>query len=134
MRIKEKMSRNTPQRAYIYRFIKQSKLHVSAEDVYDKLKKSYPMLSLATVYRNLKFLAHVGKIQEYQFRHGMLRYDPRTDLHGHFICDACENITDVDLPEKICPAHFGAYQAGIVRQGTVQFYGLCKTCLNMEHQ
>jgi len=120
----------TGQRRLVLEFMQsQSGKHPSAEDVYEALRASHPALSLATVYRNLSVLAEQGKIRECDFGTGAAQYDARLDLHGHFVCESCASVSDFTLPEKICPAHFGAYQQGIVMRGKIDFYGLCTACV-----
>jgi Fur family transcriptional regulator, peroxide stress response regulator len=123
-----KHTRLTAQRKKILRFVLASSDHPTAEDVYHALKQHMPSLSLATVYRNLHLLAQRGSIREYAFESGVVRYDSRLDLHGHFICEDCHVVSDFDIPEKMCPAHFGAYQMGTVSKGRIDFYGRCRRC------
>ena len=121
-------TRLTEQRRLILDTVRASTKHPTAETIYASLVSRLPNLSLATVYRNLHFLASRGSIREYSFEEGFLRYDPRLDLHGHFICQTCDLVTDFNLPDKICPAHFGVYQMGSVKRGRIDFYGTCTKC------
>ncbi len=54
--------RMTNQREMILRELKKSKGHLSADELYERVKKFMPRISLATVYRNLEILADVGMI------------------------------------------------------------------------
>lgn len=126
---KKKIYRLTSQRMTVLEQVRVAASHPTAEDVFRALKPAHSTISLATVYRNLRLLAKQGKIRECEFSDGTYHYDSRLDLHGHFICEDCRAIIDFEIPEKMCPAHFGAYQAGIVKKGTIDFYGTCKKCI-----
>ena len=60
--------RLTPQRQKIVKtFLRQSG-HVSAEDLYLKVRKVYPEIGYTTVYRTLKLLAESGLAEARNFR------------------------------------------------------------------
>ena len=51
-------SRNTIQRQLVLSAVRQLQNHPTADEVYQKVQKSCPTISRATVYRNLKLLAN----------------------------------------------------------------------------
>ena len=53
-------SRNTIQRQLVLSAVRQLQNHPTADEVYQKVQKSCPTISRATVYRNLKLLAEEG--------------------------------------------------------------------------
>ena len=50
------------QRESIREFVKASKEHPTADDVYASIRKEYPNISLGTVYRNLSLLVELDEI------------------------------------------------------------------------
>ena len=51
--LKENRFKATPQRLAICRFVLESHDHPSAEQIYTTIRKDYPTISLATVYKTL---------------------------------------------------------------------------------
>jgi Fe2+ or Zn2+ uptake regulation protein len=129
MQNKKVDSKYSYQRERILEILKNTKIHPTADWIYDQLKKEIPKLSLGTVYRNLKFLKEQGLINELQFGSTFDRYDGKTDPHYHFICKYCEKIFDLDIPlefnlnEKVkSSTNFK------VDSHTIEFFGVCEDC------
>ena len=57
---KEKKLKLTPQRIAVYKYLKLTKEHPSAETIYKALQPQYPTMSLATVYKALKTFKSEG--------------------------------------------------------------------------
>jgi len=51
------------QREHILNTLKENAIHPTADEVYALARRDMPMLSLATVYRNLNLLAENGVIR-----------------------------------------------------------------------
>ena len=86
------------QRERIYQAVKQSKLHPTANMVYDELKADMPRLSLGTVYRNLNQMADMGRLRKIPLPDGSCRFDGTIGAHSHIVCDQCGCVADVMLP------------------------------------
>ena len=56
--------RITPQRLLLLEAMKGSSGHLTAEQIWEQLKGSYPLVNLATVYRNLQWLKEAGRVVE----------------------------------------------------------------------
>jgi len=82
----------TPQRLAICKLILSSKDHPSAEQIYQEVKKTYPTISLATVYITLDLLKKLGLVQELGFSDRSSRYDPNNSQHINVICPKCGKI------------------------------------------
>lgn len=93
----DKMNRTnySPKREAIYKTISSTKIHPDAEWIYSEVKKSYPNISLGTVYRNLVQLRNDGKIKSLGVVKGCERFDADISPHSHFICNECGRIIDV---------------------------------------
>lgn len=122
------LPRITKQRRAIFAALQGDTTHPTADEVYRRVKKELPNISLATVYRNLKLLAEEGLILEISAPDGPHRYDPQTHEHYHFLCDRCERVYDVKIPVQ------SQLERELVRQGyqvrchATLFYGICKSC------
>ena len=53
--------------------------HLSAEDVYLKVKDKAPEIGLATVYRTLELLAEIKVLDKINFGDGVARFDLRKE-------------------------------------------------------
>ncbi len=91
-----KKLRYSRQREIIFKYLKGSLAHPSAETVYKDLKGEIQGLSLGTVYRNLKLLEQLGKIKCVGVFDGVERYDARINEHSHFLCRSCNELFDLD--------------------------------------
>lgn len=91
-------SRNTSQRMKILEFLQETSSHPTAEEVFANVRKTMPSISLATVYRNLNFLAEQGLVVK--LRHdGKWHFDGREGSHQHAIDTNTGKIIDVHQPE-----------------------------------
>ena len=123
--------RYSRQRELIYNCLRSTKAHPTAEMIYQMLKPEHPKLSLGTVYRNLNQLADAGIITRMPFH--VERYDADTSPHGHFCCDECGKVYDLDIPDSSKEARALCECGGFAfRQETRLFYGLCQDCLTTE--
>ncbi len=110
-----------------------TKIHPSAEWVYQQLKPQIPDLSLGTVYRNLALFRQEGTIVSLGTVGGLERFDGRTTPHVHFICDVCGAVHDVDdlqVPHQLSQQVEG-FVGGSVSGCTLSFSGRCNTCLEV---
>lgn len=82
------MEKITCQKRAILEFLKSSKTHPTAEEIYRSVKKKLPQISKGTVYHNLKFLAEKGEILEIPSM--VFHYDGDTFSHAHFVCQKCD--------------------------------------------
>ncbi|MFX0075827.1 MAG: Fur family transcriptional regulator [Candidatus Hermodarchaeota archaeon] len=92
--LREKGLKVTSQRLAIFNFILSRKDHPTAEQIYQKIRKEYPTISLGTVYKNLHLLKELGLIHELGFNEGSVRYDPDVNLHVNMVCSNCGKISD----------------------------------------
>ncbi len=123
--------RLTPQRLAVLRTLAESIDHPSAEQVYERLRPQYPMMSPATVYKTIDTLKGMGQILELEFREGANRYDLNIpEPHPHAICTSCGRLVDVDIPElnDLAERTAGATGFQLVRH-RLDFYGVCPDCL-----
>ncbi len=82
----------------ILEIINASTNHMTAEQIFFKLKKMYPSVVLATIYNNLNNLYQQGKIRKISLEGCPDRYDKNT-RHDHLICSSCGKLSDVYLSD-----------------------------------
>jgi len=69
--------------------------HLSAEEIYDRLKESQPGMGLSTVYRTLDMLHEIGVVRKGDFGEGYSRYELETErVHHHARCDSCGRVIE----------------------------------------
>ncbi|QQD85440.1 MULTISPECIES: Fur family transcriptional regulator [Jeotgalicoccus] len=124
----------TPQREVTVRVLLENESsHLSAEDVFMKVKDKYPEIGLATVYRTLELLNELNVLDKVNFGDGVARYDLRKEgakhFHHHLICTQCGSVEEVEedlLPEveKIIAHEFNFH----VIDHRLTFHGICRNC------
>lgn len=86
----------------IYEIVNGSHDHMTAEQVFESLKKSFPAVSRATVYNNLNKLCEANLIRRVSVEGSADRYD-RVKRHDHLICQKCGKLSDVTLEDLTSP-------------------------------
>ena len=114
----------THQRLAVYEELSGRYDHPSAESLYESLKKPYPSLSLATVYKTLQTLHEMGMVARVDSPTARARYDAIVETHHHAVCTGCGKIEDLFDPRlDALPA---PKAAGFKIFGhSVHFHGLC---------
>jgi Fur family ferric uptake transcriptional regulator len=91
--------RMTPQRMMVVEALHDTDKHVSAEEIYAKVKAKYPYANISTVYRTLELLSELGLVNEISLGDGCVRFHPaEKGHHHHLVCQKCNSI--IDLPES----------------------------------
>ena len=86
----------TYQRLAIYSALLDSQ-HQSTEEIHQKVKTRFPMISLGTMYKTLEKFSEVGLVEKITLTE-VARYQTKTDSHGHLFCVKCQAIHDIDDP------------------------------------
>ncbi|MBI3679921.1 MAG: transcriptional repressor [Acidobacteria bacterium] len=120
---------NTHQRQVIFRTLAESTSHPTPEEVYRRVRKKIPSISLGTVYRNIKILVQKGLLKEVAVHHEPLRLDPNLSDHHHLVCRRCKSVADI-ASEDVEPVRLkAALPAGFqVERCEVVAMGLCAAC------
>jgi Fur family peroxide stress response transcriptional regulator len=119
----------TPQRVAILEVLDGNTSHPSAQAIYQAVKRRYPMISFATVYKTLKVLEKVGEIQPLTIAEDKLNFDPDTSRHHHLYCRECGRIIDIDPMNEFEPGDLDGHR---VDRFQIYFYGVCADCLKPE--
>lgn len=80
----------------ILEIVESSYSHMTAEQVFEQLRKTYPTVVLATVYNNLNRLWEENRIRKVSVEGMPDRYD-RIQRHDHLVCQKCGKLLDIDL-------------------------------------
>ena len=85
----------TPQRRAIIEYLQSTIHHPTADEVMRAVNEKFPMTSRATVYNTLNWLKGEGMVKEV-YEGGVVRFDPNTSDHHHFVCRRCHRVEDVE--------------------------------------
>ena len=126
--LREKGYKMTPQRLEIIKLLSQETSHPGAMDIFQRVRKKAPRLSMSTVYYTLDMLKKEGLIQELEFYDRDNRYDINLSDHINLICRKCGKIEDFTEA-----AHFSSEtiegKTGFRPVGMrFEYYGYCRKC------
>lgn len=121
----------TPQRLAIVEILAESEGHPSIENIHVRIKKDFPTMSLATVYRNVLLIKSFGEVLELGFPDGSNRYDgKKPDPHPHVICIKCKKIVDPDLGSLDEMEKEVALETDFkILNHRLDFFGICGNCM-----
>src|SRR5438105_12810289 len=130
-RLRPAGGKHSSKRDQILRIFVQQEGHLSADDLFDLVRRQAPGIGRATVYRTLQWMVEAGIARKVDFGEGRSRYEPSYGhpRHFHLICNKCHRSSeflssDIEaLVEEVAGArHFATAQT------VVQIYGVCEDC------
>ncbi|HDQ39695.1 MAG TPA: transcriptional repressor [Desulfonatronum sp.] len=129
-RLKERDFRITPQRLAVLHVLAESEDHPSVEQIFERVKTSFPTTSIATIYKTISLLRELGEVLELGFPDGSNRYDGRRPFpHAHVICTKCKKVLDPELNSLRDLTQEVAAETGFaVTTHRLDFFGLCQDC------
>ncbi len=98
-RSKEKGLKLTPQRMVIFKILAESNRHLTVDEIYQEARAEHPMLSPATVYRNVEQMVDAGLLAHLELSGASMRYDTNLEEHHHFVCNKCGKVFDLYLKD-----------------------------------
>ena len=119
----------TRQRQVLYELMQTMPGHPSPEEVYVRIKKGIPAISLATVYKNIHLFVERGVLKEVSMHHGSLRVELNSHLHHHMVCSHCKAITDIEEEDLgVLPALQWLPGGFRVERYAIDVIGICAAC------
>lgn len=119
----------THQRQVLYEVMQQMEGHPSPEDIYERVRKKIPAISLATVYKNIHLFVESGVLRELSLHHGSVRLEMNGADHHHAVCSKCKSVSDLDesslgllQKRRKLPGGF------LVERYSVDVIGVCAKC------
>lgn len=123
--------KHSKQREAIIAFLMTRKDHPSADTIYTHLRRTYPNISLGTVYRNLALLSERNEILKLTYDAGADRFDANAEPHYHFVCKKCGAVIDLDMePIDYITEVANHNFPGQITGHTTFFYGICDDCID----
>ena len=126
----ERGYRLTPQRLMVLEMIADSSDHISAEEIHDRIRASYPNVNVSTVYRTLDLLHELGLVTKADLGDGRVSYHYADKGHHlHLICRKCGARTELDDslldPLKKALLRGQGFQADLEHMA---IFGVCRAC------
>lgn len=126
--------RLTSQRRLIMEELQRARCHPTADEIYQRVRKHLPRISLGTVYRNLETLVEQGMIRKLDLVGSQKRFDVTLEDHCHVRCLGCGKVEDVFFtgapPIEEMFTGVNDYQISAVR---FELVGYCPDCKAVEH-
>ena len=119
--------RRTRQLEQVFAALQGDHTHPFAHEIYRRVHKTLPRISLGTVYRNLHSLVEEGKIRTLLLDGQGARFDPETRPHDHFVCERCGRVLDLFRARQpdLSPL---AKQGYVVTRHNSTVHGMCQVC------
>ena len=77
----------TDQRKIIAKIMSESQNHPDVDELYNRVLKIDPKISIATVYRTVKLFEEVGILAKHDFKGGKARYEELSESHHDHLID-----------------------------------------------
>jgi len=130
-RLKPEGGKRSSKREQIVNVFLRQEGHLSADDLFDLIRKDDHRSSRATVYRTLQWMVDAGIARKVDFGEGRFRFEHsyRQPRHFHLICKSCHRSfeflsSDIEaLVEEVAAA-----RGFTPSQSVVQIYGTCEEC------
>lgn len=116
------------QRVKIFERLNDVKDHPTVGEIYSDLIVHIPSLSKTTVYNTLNLFIKQGIVRSIGTDANEARYDSITHSHGHFICNNCGKIYDIQTVEDI-NLDFIQKDGHKVSSIELNIRGICKNCI-----
>jgi Fe2+ or Zn2+ uptake regulation protein len=135
--LSEKKIRMTHQRRVILQEVRKLDSHPTADEIYGRVRKKLPKISMGTVYRNLDILASCGLIKKLEPGYPQMRFDGLTHEHYHLTCIRCGAIDDAPMePLQDSLSNLENALGNLTKHGIfghkLEFVGLCSRCRKEE--
>jgi Fur family ferric uptake transcriptional regulator len=119
----------TNQREIILRELRKSRQHLSADELYARVKKIMPRISLATVYRNLEILSEAGMIAKLEISGRQKRFDFDIEEHDHIYCIKCHRVDNLSVDRtSIGTVNLDSDKGYSVQGYRLEVAGICPDC------
>lgn len=124
------VQRNTRQREAIRAALRKAGRPLAPQELHALAARAVPGIGIATVYRALRELGHLGEVETVMLPGAAARFElARSGHHHHFHCRDCGRVFEVEgCPpgiERLTPKGFQLERHELV------LYGLCGVCIGV---
>lgn len=112
-------------RVRILSFLMNARIHPTVDEIYEVLSKEILTLSKTTVYNTLKLFSENELAQALNIEGNELRYEADRGFHGHFKCQSCDHIYDLNVAALDFEDDMDGF---IIADEQVLVTGVCPKC------
>jgi Fur family transcriptional regulator, ferric uptake regulator len=129
-RLREAGERVTRQRLLVADALTANGRRVSAQELYEHLRRRDPSIGRATVFRTLEALVVAGVARRLEREGHVYAYVAcRPEHHHHLACDRCGRVEEIGEGFIAPVAERVAAELGFtIDDARLDFYGLCARC------
>lgn len=120
--------RRTRQRQRVYKVLVAHQDHPTAEELFLRVKKTTPDISLATVYNCLDALITCGLVRQVTVDRAAARFCANMREHLHFHCESCDRVVDVPFDSPGRAQKLGLPRGFQADRYDITVHGLCPSC------
>ncbi|MCA1587257.1 MAG: transcriptional repressor [Chloroflexi bacterium] len=130
-RLRDAGGRVTRQRLLVADALASMGRQVTAQDLYDHLRRTDPRIGRATVFRTLEALVAAGVARRLERDGHVYGYVAcRSEHHHHLACDRCGRVEDIDEGYIAPVAERLSSDLGFqIDDARLDFYGRCARCV-----
>jgi Fur family ferric uptake transcriptional regulator len=120
----------TPQRLLVLSVVRHHQGHLTASEIFERVRERYPFVDISTVYRTMAVLKDLRVVTETDLGTGDAAFEwVGSQRHHHLICRSCGEITSLDdaylrrLGSDLLETH--GFRADLDH---FAIFGLCRAC------
>ncbi len=129
--LRDKGVRRSDQREHILNVFLKTEKHLTMADLYGIVRKKYPKIGYATVYRAMKVICDAGLASEVDFGDGVARFEHKYghEHHDHLVCLECGTFIEAVEPkiEKL-QEDMARKHKFTAMSHKLQIFGTCRRC------
>ena len=125
----------TPQRLMVLSVLRHHPGHLTASEIFEEVKSSYPYVDISTVYRTMAMLKELRLVNETDLGVGDTTFEwANVERHHHLICRACGAMVSLDhaylarLGSELLGAH--GFRADLDH---FAIFGYCRDCIQAQN-
>lgn len=122
------MRQGSKQRDCIEEYLRGTRTHPTAQDIFEHVRTRFPDVSLGTVYRNLDRLIADDVIKKVQQAGVADRYDYVRERHNHAMCSRCGKIFDFVYPLNVAEVQSAIGDGISISDADFLVVGVCAEC------
>ena len=130
-RLRPAGGKHSSKRDRILKIFLEQEAHLSADDLFDLVRREAPGIGRATVYRTLQWMVEAGVARKVDFGEGRSRFEPSYGhpRHFHLICRSCHRSSEfLSSDVETLVEEIAASRRFAATQTVVQIYGTCEDC------
>ena len=108
--------------------------HMTIDAIYEKVIKTHPSLSLATIYKNIILMVEKGVLVEVPITGEKAKYELAKADHIHLVCTECGEVEDRphNLDADALFTTMTQQENFTLSKQQINLYGVCAECQHIE--